>query len=342
MKAGLPAVVRGLAVGVPPDVVRNDHFAARFGEQYAKDLERVVGIRERRWSNGRDVVDLALPAARRLLEQLHVDPQDVDAVVFVTQTPPQKAPGAACALAARLGLPDRAAAYDVNQGCAGWIYGLWIAGAIAQTLHSTGFVLLACGDVTSAHLDESDRATAPLFGDAVAVALVDSPPEALGMDFVFGTDGTGIDLLGIRQPDPVPTVAGGMAATIESCGESLYMQGQAVVEFALKRVPQAWTKLVDQSMEPELVLFHQANASIVRMLGRRCGLPAEKTPTNIARWGNTSSASIPLLMADDQVGAVLRARQANLVMLGFGIGLSWGAAYAKVGPLKCCEILEVP
>lgn len=331
--------IAGVVSCVPTQVVDNVPFIERFGDK-AHDIEKMTGVRERRWTDAdTTTADLCQSAAERLLEQLGWERDSVDALFFVTQTPDYRLPATACALQGRLGLGKHVIAFDINLGCSGYPYGLW------QAMHTVASgaarrALLLVGDTITKTVDAEDRSTAMLFGDAGTATAIE--PDADGSArFILGTDGTGERQLIIAEGAyrTAPVLEEGVAGPK---ADALYMDGGAIFNFTLATVP----PLVAATLEAgggvdrfDAFLFHQANAFMLRHLAKKSKLPADKVPVNIDRFGNTSSATIPLLMTTDLADR-LREGPAHLGLFGFGVGFSWGSVDVTVGPLACVETID--
>lgn len=331
--------IAGLVSCVPSRIVDNAPFRERFGDK-ATDIEKMTGVLERRWTDeDTTTADLCQRAAEHLLARLGWARDSVDALFFVTQTPDYRLPATACALQGRLGLSRQVVAFDINLGCSGYPYGLWLA----MTTIASGAarrVLLLVGDTITKTVDPEDRSTAMLFGDAgTATAIeVDAAGEA---HFVLGTDGTGERQLMIAEgayrtpPLPAEDASGPKA-------DALYMDGGAIFNFTLATVPPLVAATLERAGgvdQFDAFLFHQANAFMLRHLAKKAKLPADKVPVNIDRFGNTSSATIPLLMTTDMADR-LKADTMRLGMFGFGVGFSWGSADIAVGPLTCVDTID--
>jgi len=246
----------------------------------------------------------------------------------VSQTPKgfphAVSPGTAFDIARSLGLKPDVAAFDVNLGCSGYVYGLWIAGSLLQASNSARALLIA-GDLCTHAVDENDRGTSVLFGDAVSATTIEKSTDAAAARwrFALGTEGNDVPL---------------RIAPHEAACPILHMDGPEVFAFTLKRVPRLYDELIGKDAPPEAVFFHQANAQILERLAKKLGV-GDRAPCNVARRGNTSSASIPLLVCD--AGLPLASKEMDVAMLGFGIGLSWAGVRMPFGRLGVLETLEV-
>ena len=341
LPSGQSAIFKGIAISgivacVPPRIVENSEFEKSFGSGVA-EVVKMIGVKQRRWvDDGVTTSDLCLAAAERLLTQLEWDPASVDALIFVSQTPDYRLPATACVMQSKLALRKGIIAFDVNLGCSAYPYGLWLASMLISS-GSANRVLLAVGDTSSRVVDWQDRGTALLFGDAGAVTAITSTDSDAKSHYILGSDGSGFENLIIRE--------GGFRASSLEVGPDptkLFMNGGEIFNFTLKAVPRLVSDLMELSglgiEEHDAFLFHQANTFMINHLAKKAKLPPEKVPINMVRYGNTSSATIPLLMADD-LAPTLTSKQSRLAMFGFGVGYSWAAASISVEPLACVETI---
>jgi 3-oxoacyl-[acyl-carrier-protein] synthase-3 len=332
--------VRGVVSAVPRRKVGNDAFVARFGEAAVADVVKMIGVETRHWVDETGTAsDLCQAAAETLLARLDWPADSVDALIFVSQTPDHRLPATACVLHGKLGLSTHAQAFDVNLGCSGYVYGLWLAGVLVKA--GLKRVLLLAGDTISRTIDPSDRGTALVFGDAGSATAVEAAPGAPAMHFRLGTDGKGAGHLIIpdgayRAAEPDPRRENGPDPA------SLFMDGGEVFTFTLRAVPKlVKDTLADAGIEGDSVdayLLHQANRFMLKHLGKKIGADGERLPINIDRFGNTSSATIPLLLTTDMADRVTGA-PTRVMLVGFGVGFSWGAALVDLAPLACAETL---
>jgi 3-oxoacyl-[acyl-carrier-protein] synthase-3 len=332
--------LRGVVSAVPSRRLDNADFEAQFGREGVADVVKMTGVEHRYWAeNGQTASDLCFLAAQRLLARLDWAPDSVGALVFVSQTPDHRLPATACVLQHRLGLSTRCQAFDVGLGCSGYVYGLWLASLLVQG--GCGRVLLLNGDISSRTIDPTDRATALLFGDAGAASALEQSDGAPPIHFVLGTDGAGARHLiisggGGRPPAPDSR----RPATLSE--DHLFMDGGEVFSFTLRAVPKLVLEtLADAGLERDqldALLLHQANRFMLRHIVKKIGLPEARAPINIDRYGNTSSASIPLLMTTD-IATRLTSETTRVMSVGFGVGFSWGAALMTLAPLACAETL---
>ena len=316
----------------------------------AQKLYTSIGVHARRVAPPRILAsDLCVAAAEALLEDLGWSRDSVEVLVLVTQGPDYLLPASACLIQKRLGLPTSCAAFDVNLGCSGFVYGSWI---VSQLLSgSTGKrALLLCGDVSTRLLHPEDKATRPLFGDAGTATAFEKTPDAENMYVVLGTDGGGGKHISIKAGGLRHNLVSALRQTPEE-NEALYkaahlhLNGPEVFSFTLRAVPALMREVLDYSGlsidQIDTFVMHQANRFILEHLRKKTGIPAEKFVVDMHDFGNTSSASIPLAICHKLAGTVAESKQ-RAAMVGFGVGWSWGALIADLGPIPRPRVIDVP
>lgn len=298
----------GMACAVPQNVVSNAIFLDRFGVEQMSKFEKMVGVIERHVADGQTTADLAYLAARRIEESGCWEAGNIDAVVFVSQTPNQILPATACELQNRLCIKKDALAFDVSLGCSGFVYGVFVASSLLQMPGVYGVLLLG-GDTISKLTRTDDAASAPLFGDAGFATVLRKYENASPIHYAFMTDGSG-------------------AKAIEApYGGNLAMDGMDVFNFTINEVPALITEQIEKSglttADIDYLVLHQANKFVLKQVALATGFSMKKVPISMGRYGNTSSASIPLTLCDmKERDATLAAKK--ILMSGFGVGLSWG------------------
>ena len=321
--SGARVSITGLGCHVPERVLSNDDLAELVDTSDEWIMSR-TGIRERRIAADEEALtDICLPAARRAVEMARVDPASVDLLIVATVTPDMAFPATGAIIADQLGAKD-AAAYDLSAGCTGFMYAVAQAyGMIAAGLATRALVV--GGDVLSRILDWSDRGTAVLFGDGAGAVVLARVPEGGFLGFELGADGSGGPQLylpagGSRSPATEETVAGGR--------HFVQMNGREVFKFATRvLVTSAEAVLAEcgRTIEDvDVYVPHQANVRIIEYATQKLGIPKEKVVIDVDRYGNTSSGSIPLALADARREGRLQPGRLVL-MTGMGAGLTWGS-----------------
>jgi 3-oxoacyl-[acyl-carrier-protein] synthase III len=317
---GDPISITGLGVYVPERVLTNDELSTIVDTTDEWIMAR-TGIRERRIAAPEEALtDLALPAARTALAQAGVEAKDVDLLVCATVTPDMMFPTSSALLADELGAPD-AAAYDLLAGCTGFVYALvqaygMLAAGVAER------ALVVGGDVLSRILDWTDRSTLVLFGDGAGAVVLERVEKPGFLGFELGADGGG----GIHLSLPG---SGSRKLEDATANGYVHMNGREVFKFATRVLvssAQAVLEKCEVSVEEvDVYVPHQANVRIMDHAAEKLGIPRERMVVNVDRFGNTSSGSIPLALADAQKEG--RLKEGDLVLMtGMGAGLTWGSA----------------
>jgi 3-oxoacyl-[acyl-carrier-protein] synthase-3 len=309
--------ITGLGVHVPATVVTNDDLAKFVDTSDEWIIER-TGIRERRFATQEEALtDIARPACVQALANAGAEPSSIDLVLCATVTPDMMFPTSSALLADQLGMPD-AAAYDLLAGCTGFVYAIAQAyGMLASGLSRRALVV--GGDVLSKILDFEDRSTLVLFGDG-AGAVVMEPVERGGfLGFELGADGGGGESLWLP---------GSGSRHFEDPGSFINMNGREVYKFATRVLVSSARKLLDEVGmtvdDIDVYVPHQANIRIIDHAARKLGFPPEKVVVNVQKYGNTSSGSIPLALADAAADGMLKPGS-KVLMTGMGAGLTWGS-----------------
>ncbi|MBI2824137.1 MAG: ketoacyl-ACP synthase III [Planctomycetia bacterium] len=332
--------IAGVASAVPETVLTLEDDAKVFGRMEIERISQNIGVKRRHVvREGTCTSDLCFAAAARLLDELPWPRDSVDAIIFVSQTADYFMPATACVLQDRLRLARHCAAFDVNQGCAGYVYGLWIGSQLVRG--GCRRLLLLAGDTTSRLVSPRDRTVASLFGDAGTATALEVDEEAPAMHFELGTDGSGRKCLMVpagafRQPH----TAQSSQRTEREGGnirgdEDLVMDGGEVFTFALREVPRLVQTILSAAgcgtADIDAFVFHQANHFMLNHLAKRLKLPQEKVAVGLTDYGNTSSASIPLAITTE-LREALSTQGRRLLLAGFGAGFSWAASVLSCGP----------
>jgi 3-oxoacyl-[acyl-carrier-protein] synthase III len=335
------AAIRAIASYLPASRLTNDQLALELGDWDATKILEKTGIAARHLAAANECAsDLGVLAAQKLFATGVCAPQDIDFLLFCTQSPDYFLPATACILQSRLGLRTDCGALDFNQGCSGFIYGLSLAKGLIETGAAQN-VLLITAETYSKFINPRDRSVRTIFGDGSAATLisaVEAEHDLIG-PFVFGTDGRGAQNLivpvgGMRQPVTPET-----AIEKEDDGgnwrspQNLYMNGPEIFNFTLRVVPATFKQLLEktglQLAQVDYFVFHQANKFMLDRLQAKLKIPAEKFCLYLETCGNTVSSTIPIALEYAcREGYV---KPGNKVMLvGFGVGYSWAATMIQI------------
>ncbi|HTA27534.1 MAG TPA: ketoacyl-ACP synthase III [Bacteroidia bacterium] len=341
--------IKGIAGAVPKEELSNWDYT-HITEQERKLLIKTTGVEKRRMvgKSGITTTDLCKAAAERLLEATNTSKEDIQIVIFVSQTPDYFLPASSITLQNRLGLPKTCMAFDINLGCSGYVYGL---SAISSLISVGKFkkALLLCGDISSAGPPEEDKSVFPLFGDGGTATLLEYDETATPMHFSNQSDGSGYEAIivregGMRKPFTVDSFT--MVEKekgISRASRNLELNGMAVFNFSVTEVPKNIAEFFSTTNTgPEsydFFVMHQANLLMNETIRKKMKFPPEKVPYTLPKFGNTSSASIPLTIVSELKDKV--AGEVSWLLSGFGVGLSWATVSLKTTGLICPEIVEL-
>ncbi len=316
-------------------------------KQYAQFVKATGVECVRKTTLDKTTSDFCYFAAKCLLQELEVAKDEIDLLVFVSQSADYIAPMTSCLLQERLGLSSRCIAFDVTSGCSGYVQGLSIC---ASMLSKSGIrrALLLAGDVNTAQHSRNDKTTWPLFGYAGSATLLSFDASAPPMYFELGTDGSGAEAIMIRDGGARhPVTAASLqevqiAEGIARANTHVAMKGEEVFSFAITEVPDSIERLYNhfglRLEATDYFVFHQANKMILETIADILDIPLEKVPVSLKNFGNTSSASIPLTIVT-QLGSI--AKPASFCLCGFGVGLSWGSCYLQTEGVRCLPLIEI-
>lgn len=343
--------IKGLSACVPTHIEDNKKLALLGSVEDAQRFVDVTGIEYRRMvkDTGLCTSDLCYHAAEKLIAELNWAKEEIDCLIFVTQTPDYILPATSCILQHRLGLPMDCYALDISLGCSGWVYGL----STISALLSSGTMkkgLLLVGDTTTVTKSDRDKSTYPLFGDAGTATAVEFVEGENGIKFQLGTDGKGFEAImipdgGFRNfPTPASfefaeTEQGQFRNRLQSI-----LDGPSVFTFGITKAPRSVNALLDafeiNKDDVDYFVFHQANRMMNEKIRTKLKIETEKVPYSLGKYGNTSSASIPLTMISELKNQ-LAGETNEIVACAFGVGLSWASASFQLDHVVCPPIIEV-
>ena len=310
--------ITGLGTNVPARVMTNDELALHVDTSDEWIRER-TGIRERRIASQEEALsDIAIPAVQEALAEAGVEASEIDLIICATLTPDMIFPTSSALMADALGMPN-AAAYDLLAGCTGFMYAITQAyGMLASGLSKRAVVV--GGDLLSKILDWDDRSTVVLFGDGAGAVVMEPVSDGGFLGFDLGADGAG----GMHLCYP-----GSGSRHFDDPKSVLRMNGREVFKFATRVMVSSAEAVLEQCgrtvADVDVYVPHQANKRIIDYAVGKLGMPPERTIVNVDRFGNTSSGSIPLALADARTAGMLQ-DGALVLMTGMGAGLTWGSA----------------
>lgn len=339
-----------VAAVVPSRQLSNEDLDLLNGLE-ARVFIKTVGIGNRRVAPPAICAsDLCVAAAQRILQLRSLDPAGIGALVFVTQTPDYLLPGNSTLVQRRLGLPSSAFLLDLNQGCAGYVYGLASLACLMSAARIQKGLLLV-GDTITRLLSPKDRSTVPIFSDAGSATLLELTGDTDPMHFNLGGEGKGVEAIyvrggGAREPfGPDSLAVAQQEQNLARAPVHLSMRGMDVLHYSLKYVAPNIRELLDAAQTaveaPDYYIFHQANRILNECLLKKLGIPPQKAPETLFDYGNTSCATIPVTICH-HLGSELGHGKKTMVLSGFGAGFSWGSALVTVESALCPDLLEMP
>ena len=317
---------------VPKNTINNSELSVKYGSDEIKKLISSIGVETRHIApNSMTSSDLCFSAAEQLINKNNIDLNNIGAVIFVSQTPDYQLPATACILQYKLGLPLNTIAFDINMGCSGYVYGLYVASSLVKS--GINNVLLLVGDTISKIVKPGDRSTELLFGDAGSASLI-TAKKGFDICFELGTDGSGFEhIIANKMIEPDSIIRGMKSAYLE-------MDGGEVFSFTLKRIPKLINEFLSSldvnSENINACVYHQANRFMINHLSRKSKFEPKQVPISIDQFGNTSCASIPLTLCSRKIDSYK-----NLLLVGFGVGLSWGAVYLDLSDTILLPVQEI-
>jgi 3-oxoacyl-[acyl-carrier-protein] synthase-3 len=329
--------IKGIAGAVPENVINSEEYNDVFGEESIRKFIKMTGIKRRHVAlEAQCASDLCYAAAKRLLDKLVWEPSSVDALILVTQTPDYALPATACVLQHRLGLSEDCIAFDVNLGCSAYVYGIWLAATMIAT-QGINRVLLLVGDTSNYGINQNDSATAMIFGDGGSATALERT-EGKSLKYFLKTKGSGFKHIIV----PAGHARGRGKTDLEDWEYCLVMKGSDIFTFSITDIPRTLKSFMSQynidKDDVDMYVFHQANLFILKHLSKKLGIPMEKVPVSIDRYGNTSGESIPLTLVD-ALGNEESKEPIKLLLCGFGVGLSWGGIYLEMDRSVCLPMI---
>jgi 3-oxoacyl-[acyl-carrier-protein] synthase III len=334
--------IRGIAYHLPETVLTNAELARQFPDWSVDQIAAKTGIDERHVVDSETCAsDLAVKAAKRLFQSGACDPSAIDFLLLCTQSPDYFLPTTACLLQKRLAVPKSCGALDFNLGCSGYVYGLALAAGLIRS-ECASSVLLLTAETYTKFIPPEDRSLRTIFGDAAAATLIQAQQDGAVGPFIFGTDGTGAQELIVSGGAMRLRFPGDVTAAVcydeygkPRSANHLYMNGPEIFNFTLREIPRVVTDLLDRAKKTsddiDLFVFHQANHYMLEHLRKKLRIAEDKFFVSMKHCGNTVSSSIPIALADAVRIGKLHVG-ATVMLVGFGVGYSWGATLVRWSP----------
>ena len=330
----MDAYIKAISYYLPEKVVTNEQLVEEFPEWSVEKIAKKVGINERHIAAEDETAgDMAFKAAEKLIAGSNINKSEVDFVLLCTQSPDYFLPSTSCIIQNRLGLSTKCGAFDFNLGCSGYEYGLAVAkGFIFSGVASN--ILLLTAETYNKHIHPRDKGNRTIFGDGASASLISTDGFAQIGEFVLGTDGNGYDRL-IHKTGAMRQFVSLNDLSYDENGnplssDYLYMDGKAIFDFTSDIVP----PMVEETLakhkltleDVDLFVFHQANKYMINYLRKLMGIDKDKFYVFMEDVGNTVSSTIPIALCEAQKEGILHG---NILLAGFGVGLSYGATVLK-------------
>ena len=340
--------ISAIAACVPQKIEYNKDLGYMMTEEEMQKAIQNIGIEERRIAAPEMCAsDLCFEAAKKLMENNAINPDTIDVLLFVSQTSDYHQPATAAILQHKLGLSKNVLAFDINLACSGYVYGLSTAYAYAQN-EGVNRVLLLVGETMSKIVSRYDKVNTPLFGDAGTATLIEKGDKFGKSLFSLHTDGKGAEVMmipdgGFRNPVSQDSFVQEMDANGDKRTRLHFrMDGMAVFNFGMSEEPRDVKNIVEvaglELSAVDLLIYHQANKFMTDFFTKWLKFDKAKTPYSIRKFGNTSSASIPLTIVTELKEAYPDRK--NVILSGFGAGLSWGSVLLSLEKCKISQLIE--
>lgn len=337
--------VKGIAAATPQNKVANKNFAYH-SELENKQFIKTTGIEYRRIvENGITASDLCLESAKQLLDNLAWDKNEINILVFISQTPDYKIPCTATILQNKLELSKSCLAFDVNLGCSGYVYGLSIIGSLLEKIQ--GKALLLVGDASSTCINQKDKTTAPLFSDAGSATALQFNIKAPKIAFNLQSDGSGFDAIITKDGGSRNPVKESSFVFDEKTGRTdldMFLDGIKVFNFSRREVVPNVNNLLQNfeitKTEIDYFVFHQANKFMNDAITKKLDIEISKVPQSLQMFGNTGAASIPFTIVSELKNNILNQNK-KLLLSGFGVGLSWGSCVLNLDKTLVLPLIEM-
>lgn len=328
------AYIKFISYYLPSIEVSNKEISTKFPEWAPEKILDKTGVRKRFKSNIDEFSsDLARKAAQKLFKENNLDKSQIDFIILCTQSPDYFLPTTACILQNTLGLSQNCGALDFNLGCSGYIYGLAVCKGLIESSIAKN-ILFITAETYSKYIHQKDKGNQTLFSDGASATLISDNGISEILDFELGTDGSGFKDLIVKEGGARDRLFTDSFHINEigkiKTSSYLFMDGPEIFSFTSKKVPELLKKTIKKNAldfdEIELFVFHQASKFVLDHLRKKIGIPKDKFFNNLEQVGNTVSSTIPIALKD---AIDSKACNGNVVLIGFGVGLSWGGVVIR-------------
>ncbi len=342
--------IQAIATALPKEIFNLQELAATFGEETVAKIMKATKIKSIHLApESMTASDYCEAAARKLFTAGIARPEEIDAVIFVTETPDYLLPHTSASLQARLNLPNRALTFDINYGCAGYVYGLFQAHLLIETGYCEK-VLLCAGDLPTRYIHPLDKSSRLVFGDGGSATILTAEKNMAPVAFSFHTEGEKIDQLVVRAGAFRMPKKSGVTDVISyddqgngTSLEKLHMDGIGVMNFIMRSVKVVAAEVLKilglEISAIDICAFHQPNALVLKYLAKKLGVAEDKIPFGAENTGNTTCASIPLLLATLFPG--VNENFGRVLVSGFGTGLSCAAGVVDLSATEIFETIQI-
>ena len=328
--------VSAISASVPSAIAKNIEHPSISQDDITKFIES-TGVAERRVAAKNECAsDLCIAAAEKIFSVKNVDKNDIEILIFISQTGDYRLPVTSAIIQDRLGLSKSCIAFDIPLGCSGYVYGLSVISGMMNACNLKKGLLLA-GDTISKEVSSLDKSAEPLFGDAGTATLLEYDENCAPILFDLGTDGSGYKSIiipngGARNAFSADSlIMREFEGGIKRNDCHIVLDGMDVFAFGINQAPKTVNTLMQhfslKDDDVDYYIFHQANKMMNDRINKKLKLLSEKTPSSLKHFGNTSSATIPLTIISNLEHS--QTANARMILCGFGVGLSWGTVYLK-------------